>query len=171
MDCSIWPIRRARKDGTFERSQFTYIPEEDHYICPGGKELKRYRVAGRKAKATPIPKDQTYRYRALKADCDACELKPKCCPNAVARKVPRHIYEAARDEARRIYQTEDYLVTRDQRKKVEMLFAHLKRILKLDRLRLRGPCGVNDEFLLAASAQNLRKMAKLHMQGFKMGVA
>ena len=42
-----------------------------------------------------------------------------------------------------------------------MLFAHLKRILKLDRLRLRGPSGAHDEFLLAATAQNLRKLAKL----------
>jgi hypothetical protein len=40
-----------------------------------------------------------------------------------------------------------------------MLFAHLKRILKLDRLRLRGPSGAHDEFLLAATAQNLRRMA------------
>ena len=47
------------------------------------------------------------------------------------------------------------------RKKVEMLFAHLKRILKLDRLRLRGPTGAHDEFLLAATAQNFRKLAKL----------
>ena len=46
-------------------------------------------------------------------------------------------------------------------KKVEMLFAHLKRILRLDRLRLRGPTGARDEFLLAATAQNLRKLAKL----------
>jgi hypothetical protein len=48
-----------------------------------------------------------------------------------------------------------------ERKKVEMLFAHLKRILRLDRLRLRGPSGAKDEFLLAATAQNLRKLAKL----------
>lgn len=51
--------------------------------------------------------------------------------------------------------------SRCQRKKVEMLFAHLKRILKLDRLRLRGPNGARDEFHLAATAQNLRKLAKL----------
>jgi hypothetical protein len=51
--------------------------------------------------------------------------------------------------------------SRRLRNKVEMLFAHLKRILKLERLRLRGPHGARDEFLLAASAQNLRKLAKL----------
>ncbi|MCZ4268750.1 transposase, partial [Rhodobacteraceae bacterium G21628-S1] len=49
-----------------------------------------------------------------------------------------------------------------QAEKVEMLFAHLKRILGLTRLRLRGPLGVKDEFTLAAIAQNLRKLAKLN---------
>src|SRR3546814_13695536 len=63
--------------------------------------------------------------------------------------------------ARDIAKTEDYQTSRRQRKKVEMLFAHLKRILKLGRLRLRGPCGARDEFLLAATAQNLRKLAKI----------
>lgn len=60
-----------------------------------------------------------------------------------------------------IAKTDAYVVSRRERKKVEMLFAHLKRILKLDRLRLRGPNGAKDEFLLAATAQNLRKLAKL----------
>ena len=77
------------------------------------------------------------------------------------RKVTRSIHEGARDLARNIATTDAYLVSRRQRKKVEMLFAHLKRILKLDRLRLRGPNGAKDEFHLAAAAQNLRKMAKM----------
>jgi hypothetical protein len=75
--------------------------------------------------------------------------------------VTRSIYEAARDIARDIAKTDAYVTSRRERKKVEMLFAHLKRILKLDRLRLRGPCGARDEFHLAATAQNLRKLAKL----------
>ncbi|MFG5379645.1 transposase [Yoonia sp. R2-816] len=54
-----------------------------------------------------------------------------------------------------------YKLSAKLRKKVEMLFAHLKRILRLGRLRLRGPCGANDEFLLYATAQNLRKLAKI----------
>ena len=100
-------------------------------------------------------------YVARQHDCDACALKPKCCPNAPARKIARSIHEAARDKARAIAKTEAYAVSRRERKKVEMLFAHLKRILRLDRLRLRGPSGAKDEFLLAATAQNLRKLAKL----------
>ena len=106
-------------------------------------------------------KDNSLLYRASKHDCEPCPLKPRCCPNTPARKVPRSIYEGARDLAREIAKTEAYQTSRCQRKKVEMLFAHLKRILKLDRLRLRGPCGARDEFHLAAIAQNLRKLAKL----------
>jgi len=78
-----------------------------------------------------------------------------------ARKVTRSIHEGARDFARDIARTDAYVVSRRERKKVEMLFAHLKRILKHDRLRLRGLCGAQDEFLFAATAQNLRKLAKL----------
>ena len=100
------------------------------------------------------------RYRASKLDCDACSLKPRCCPNTPARKILRSIHEGARDMARDIATTEAYVTSRRERKKVEMLFAHLKRILKLDRLRLRGPNGARDEFHLAATAQNLRKLAK-----------
>jgi hypothetical protein len=98
---------------------------------------------------------------ARKRDCEACALKPKCCPNTPARKIARSVHEAARDKARAIAKTETYAVSRRERKKVEMLFAHLKRILRLGRLRLRGPSGAKDEFLLAATAQNLRKLAKL----------
>ena len=67
----------------------------------------------------------------------------------------------ARDVARAIATTPEYELSRHRRKKVEMLFAHLKRILRMARLRLRGPCGARDEFLLAATAQNLRRLAKL----------
>jgi hypothetical protein len=134
-------------DGTFSRSDFAYDAEADLYVCPGGKELMTYR----RAFATPrdgMMKDGTIRYRASKFDCEACALKPKGCPNAVARKIVRSIYEAARDRARAVAKTAAYAISRRERKKVEMLFAHLKRILKLDRLRLRGPNGAKDEFLL-----------------------
>jgi hypothetical protein len=57
--------------------------------------------------------------------------------------------------------TEAFEQSRRDRKRVEMLFAHLKRILKLGRLRLHGPRGAQDEFTLAAIAQNLRRLAKL----------
>jgi transposase len=140
-------------DDTFSRSDFTYDHEGDAYLCPGGKILT--------CKGTLVNDGDTLMYRASKYDCGTCSLKTRCCPNTPSRRVPRSIYEGARDMARDIAKTEAYTVSRRQRKKVEMLFAHLKRILRLDRLRLRGPCGARDEFLLAATAQNLRKLAKL----------
>ncbi len=152
--------KSARKDGTFSRAEFAYDHDSDTYSCPGGKVL----MHSRRPFTTPrtaAPPDDTVRYRASKADCDACGLKPRCCPNTPSRKVTRSIHEGARDIARDIAKTDAYLTSRRQRKKVEMLFAHLKRILKLGRLRLRGPNGARDEFLLAATAQNLRKLAKL----------
>jgi hypothetical protein len=76
------------------------------------------------------------------------------------RKIARSVHESAREVARGVAKTDGYKQSRKDRKKVEMLFAHLERILKLDRLRLRGPSGARDEFLLAAIAQNLRLMAK-----------
>jgi hypothetical protein len=151
--------KSGRDDGTFARSDFVYDPAADTYRCPAGKTLQRNR---RVPHATAQrPPDDTYRYRATKADCDACHLRSRCSPNTPARKVTRSIYEGARDTAREIAKTDAYVTSRRERKKVEMLFAHLKRILKLDRLRLRGPHGTRDEFLLAATAQNLRKLAKL----------
>lgn len=152
--------KSRRGDGTFSREDFRYDAGEDRYICPGGKNLRQYRLAGRMAKAMP-PKDGLLRYRARKADCGSCPFKPKCCPKQPARKIPRSIHDGARDMARDIARTEAYETSRRNRKKVEMLFAPLKRILKLGRLRLRGPNGARDEFLLAATAQNLRKLAKL----------
>jgi transposase len=152
--------KSARTDGTFERSAFIYDREDDSYICPGGKYL-RHRNRNFSRPRSSVDQDGFIRYRARQQDCGGCSLRQRCTPNMPARKIMRSIHEDARDLARDIATTDAYLVSRRQRKKVEMLFAHLKRILKLDRLRLRGPNGARDEFLLAATAQNLRKMAKI----------
>ena len=152
--------KSERSDGTFSRSDFAFDPERNLYVCPAGKELKKYHRSFSKPRGG-VTKDGAMIYFARKHDCEACALKLKCCPNVPARKIARSVHEAARDKARAIAKTEAYAVSRRQRKRVEMLFAHLKRILKLDRLRLRGPNGAKDEFLLAATAQNLRKLAKL----------
>src|SRR5712671_3128012 len=147
-------------DGTFSREDFAYDHKRDCYICPAGKELRQRQKIYRVPRPL-VDEDGMMRYRASKLDCQGCSLKPQCCPKAPARKIPRSIHEGARDMARDIAATEGYRTSRCQRKKVEMLFAHLKRILKLDRLRLRGPNGARDEFHLAATAQNLRKLAML----------
>ena len=152
--------KSQRTDGTFSRDDFTDDRERDCYICPARKELRQRQRIYRVPRPL-VDEDGMMRYRASKLDCQGCSLKPQCCPNATARKVPRSVHEGARDMARHIATTDAYLTSRRERKKVEMLFAHLKRILRLDRLRLRGPNGARDEFHLAATAQNLRKLAML----------
>jgi hypothetical protein len=154
----LWE-RGERSDGTFSRSDFVFDSTSDTYTCPGGKSLKRFRRKFKKPR-TGITKANTISYRASQLDCQACPLKIRCCPNTLFRKVPRSVYEAARDVARQIRKTPEYRQSRKDRKKVEILFAHMKRILKLDRLRLRGLTGAGDEFLLTATVQNLRRMAQ-----------
>src|SRR3974390_11582 len=145
--------KSARTNGTFSREDFTYDHAGDVYRFPRGKVLT--------TTGTLVNDGATMLYLASKRDCDRCALKSRCCPKQASRRVPRSIYEGARDMAREIAKSWEGHTSRRLRKKIEMLFAHLKRILKLDRLRLRGPNGARDEFILAATAQNLRKMAKL----------
>ncbi len=149
-----------RTDGTLSRSDFTWDEENDRYICPDGKDLRHTRrnYSDPERFSTEM---KPRRYRAAKADCQACPLKAKCCPNNETRSLQRGKYEIVRDFARTCTASAFNETASRRRKKVEMLFAHLKRILGLSRLRLRGPLGVKDEFTLAAIAQNLRKLAKL----------
>ena len=152
--------KAGRTDGTWSRADFEWDGENNQYICPEGEALKQFRRNYSDPNRGPTGKGVA-RYRALKNTCQTCPSKAKCCPNTDFRSITREEHEGARDIARSIAKAPQYKVSEKLRKKVEMLFAHLKRILGLGRLRLRGPCGANDEFLLAATAQNLRKLAKI----------
>jgi transposase len=144
--------KSKRDDGTFSREDFIYDEVRDTYTCPAGRTMT---TTGH------VSTDHAIRYLASVTECRTCPLKAMCCPNMPARRIVRDVNEAARDVARALAKTEAFAQSRRDRKKVEMLFAHLKRILRLGRLRLRGPSGAQFEFTLAAIAQNLRRLAKL----------
>lgn len=146
------PVRDAseRDDGTFSRNDFRWDKRHGVYICPNNKVLHT---------TGTVHDGDMLRYRASKFDCDACALKMQCCPNMVARQVPRDIHEGARDMARRLMGTKRFLKSRDERKRVEMRFAHLKIHHGFERMRLRGLSGARDEFHLAAIVQNLKTLA------------
>jgi transposase len=146
----VWD-NSARRDGTFSRADFAFDAERNIYVCPGGKAL---------TSTGNIDQGHIVYYRASKRDCSACLLKPKCT-TAVARKITRDVDEDIRDHVRALARTEAFQQSRCERKKVEMRFAHMKRILRLDRLRLRGLNGARDEVLLTATAQNLKRLVKL----------
>ena len=146
----VWD-KSARHDGTFSRTDFVFDRERNVYICPGGAAL---------TSTGAIDQGHIVYYRANKKDCSICSLKPKCT-TAVVRKVTRDVDEDLRDQVRALANTEAFQQSRRERKKIEMRFAHMKRIFRLDRLRLRGLSGVRDEVLLTATAQNLRRLVKL----------
>lgn len=146
----VWD-KSARADGKFSRADFVFDKERNVYICPAGTELTHSGI---------VDQGRILPYRASKNDCSICALKPQCT-TAVARKVSRDIDEDVRDQVRALANTEAFEVSRRERKKVEVRFAHMKGIHKLDRLRLRGLSGARDEVLLTATAQNLRRLAKL----------
>jgi transposase len=158
------PVRDAseRHDGTFSRRDFRWDKRRGVYICPNNKVLH----------TTGTVHDGTMlRYRASKLDCDVCPLKMQCCPNMIARQVPRDVHEDARDLARRLMGTKRFLKSRDERKRVEMRFAHLKTHHGFERMRLRGLSGARDEFHLAAIVQNLKTLALRVLRPPHPGVA
>jgi transposase len=146
----VWD-KSAREDGTFSRSDFTFDKERNIYICPDGKLLT---TTGR------VHDGRTILYRASTHDCGSCPLKPKCTPNMTFRKIPRDVHEDARDVTRALMGTPEFAKSRNERKKVEMRFAHVKTHHGLERMRLRGLSGARDEFHLAAIVQNLKTLAK-----------
>lgn len=145
----VWD-KSARSNGTFSRADFVFDQERNVYVCPGGVQL---------TSTGNIDQGHIVYYRANKKDCSACSLKPRCTTAAV-RKVTRDLNEDVRDSVRALADTDAFQQSRRERKKVEMRFAHMKRILRLDRLRLRGLSGARDEVLLTATAQNLRRLVK-----------
>lgn len=154
----VWD-KTQRNDETLSSSDFQWDEQADEYRCPQGHVLRSQWRAFKNLR-THVTKADTILYRSSQSDCARCPMKARCCPNTPIRKIARSVHESARDVARDIAKTNVYKQSRKDRKKVEMLFAHLKRIMKLDRLRLRGLNGARDEFLLAAAVQNLRRMAK-----------
>jgi transposase len=145
----VWD-KSEREDGTFSRSDFRWIKQKNVYICPAGKMLTT---------TGSVSTDHAIRYNASLGDCRACALKRRCCPNMPSRRIVRDVHEDARDAARRKMKTRAFARSRDERKRVEMRFAHLKTHHGFERLRLRGLSGARDEFHLAAIVQNLKTLA------------
>jgi len=145
----VWE-KGVRDDGTFSRRDFTFDRQRNVYICPTGKLLK---TTGQ------VHEGRTILYRASAHDCSRCPIKLRCTPNMAFRKIPRDVHEDARDQARALTMTPEFAKSRDERKKVEMRFAHLKTHHRFERMRLRGLSGARDEFHLAAVVQNLKTLA------------
>jgi transposase len=146
----VWDRSKVALEDKFTRADFIYDDERDVYVCPNGKEL---RTSGTAHDGT------TLKYIAKRSDCGRCPLKPRCTTGR-ERRLQRDVHEAARDHARALMGTEAYRRSATERKKIETRFGDAKWNLGLTRLRLRGPTGARDEFLLVATVQNLKRLAK-----------
>jgi hypothetical protein len=124
----VWE-KSDRRDGIFSRSDFRWDNKRGVYVCPNGKLL---RTSG------TVHDERTLLYRASKRDCHVCPIRAKCCTSLDARKIPRDLHEDARDIARRKMKTKAFAKSRDERKRVEMRFAHLKTHHGFERMRSEG---------------------------------
>lgn len=148
----VWEQSKVAPEGKFTRADFKYDQDKDVYVCPGGKELT--------TSGNVHYDGKTIKYMARGSDCASCPLKPRCTTGK-ERRLSRDVNEQARDHVRALMETDSYLQSARERKKIETRFGDLKRNLGLTRLKLRGLTGANEEFLLAATVQNLRRLAKL----------
>lgn len=120
--------RKAQTFGKLTRDAFDYDADKDVSVCPQGHELPLRSMN---------TETRVKRYKAKASQCRDCPLRGQCT-DVPSRTVVRIIDEEARQKARELAETDAYQTARARRKKIEMLFAHLKRWLKLTRLRLRG---------------------------------
>jgi hypothetical protein len=150
--------RERQTKGFFTRSEFIYDAQANVFTCPNGKLLTSRGL---------VRHDGTVPYWASTKDCRGCPLKSRCTIGK-KRIVTRNVFEAERERVRALLGTPAFERSATERKKIEMRFAHLKRHLGFRRLRLRGTTGASDEFLLAAAAQNVRRLASCLTQGWEV---
>ena len=142
--------RTHQTDGLYTRSDFVFEPEANAYRCPNGK-LLNFCGVGRASRVNV--------YRAARSDCGNCTLKAACTAGR-ARRLTVNFDEPARQHTKRLVDTDEYKLSRRERKKVEALFAELKDVIKLRRFRLRRLRNIKEQTLMAATAQNLRRLIR-----------
>jgi hypothetical protein len=148
--------RQHQTEGLLPREAFSFDATKNHCICPQGKILKH-----RTARA----ENRIHIYRATAGDCKDCPIRPECTRGA-KRTLSVPFDETARQEAMALRNTEAFQHSRRLRRKVEMLFAHMKQQFRFTRLKLRGLAGAAEEFLMIATVQNLRRLARLRSPNF-----
>lgn len=141
---------QARIKGILTRDDFTYNAAADTFTCPEGKTLTCFTVSPERS-----------HYKARTEECRGCQRKAQCTNNKEGRRLTRHTDQNVRDHVKALQHTDAFKVSSRARKKVEMLFAHLKQQFRFRRLKLRGLAGATEECLLAATVQNLRRLIRL----------
>jgi transposase len=130
--------------------RFTYQPESNSYRCPAGEQLNYVGLNVR---------NRAHAYIGSAKRCGACSQKAQCTTGRY-KYLAIHIHEPVRQRARELAQTPEFAKAQRQRKKVEALFAQLKNQIGLRRLRLRRMKFVREQFWLAATVQNIKRLVR-----------
>jgi Transposase DDE domain len=148
--------RKQQTKGFYTQHEFTHIPEQNAYRCPAGQVL-HYIGLSRGA--------QGFTYGAKPSQCRNCSHKPACTPSSTHRTLRVNCYEDAREQVRKLSQTPGYAIARHARNKIEALFSKLRNQVRLRKLRLRGLPRAGEQFLLAATVQNIKRLVRFINQG------
>jgi hypothetical protein len=140
----------APKSALYGIEKFTYVPETNSYQCPEGKRLTYVGINAI---------NRTHVYVATRKRCRECSQKAQCTRGHY-RQVAIHVHEPARQRARERAKIPAFAAAQCQRRKLEALFAELKNQIGLRRLRLRRMKFVREQFFLAATAQNLKRLVR-----------
>jgi transposase len=155
-DRSITPYMRTRDSALRKNNpgygpeRFTYQPESNSYRCPAGEQLNYVGLNVR---------NRAHAYIGSAKRCGACSQKAQCTTGRY-KYLAIHIHESVRQRARELAQTPEFAKAQRQRKKVEALFAELKNHIGLRRLRLRRMKFAREQFWLAATAQNIKRLVR-----------
>ena len=156
LDRGITPYMRTRDSALRKNNlgygpeRFTYRPESNTYRCPAGERLNYVGLNVR---------NRAHAYIGSTKRCGACAQKAQCTTGRY-KYLAIHIHESARQRARELANTPEFSKAQRQRKKVEALFAELKNQIGLRRLRLRRIKFVREQFFLAATVQNLKRLVR-----------
>jgi transposase len=160
MERGITPYMRTRDSALRKNNplygpeRFTYLPESNRYLCPAGEQLNYVGLNVR---------NRAHAYIGSGKRCGACSQKAQCTSGRY-KYLAIHMHEPARQRARDLANTPAFATAQRKRKKVEALFAELKNLIGLRRLRLRRMKFVREQFFLAAAAQNLKRLVRFLSQ-------
>jgi transposase len=160
MERGITPYMRTRDSALRKNNplygpeRFTYLPASNSYLCPAGEQLNYVGLNVR---------NRAYAYIGSGKRCGACSQKAQCTRGRY-KYLAIHMHEPARQRARDLSNTPAFTSAQRERKKVEALFAELKNLIGLRRLRLRRMKFVREQFFLAAAAQNLKRLVRFLSQ-------
>jgi len=159
-DRNITPYMRTRDSALRKNNpgygpeRFTYQPDSNTYRCPAGEQLNYVGLNVR---------NRAHAYIGSSKRCGACSQKAQCTTGRY-KYLAIHIHESVRQRARQLSQTPEFAKAQRQRKKVEALFAELKNQIGLRRLRLRRMKFVREQFWLAATVQNIKRLVRFLSQ-------